>query len=94
LSEQETEGVEQEVEGHLSEVDGEEKQGTKATERRYRTSMCTRSLEGQQYPGLHQNRAGIPLLWGKAEIVGVVQPEQEKAVGRHYCGLSVIKVSL
>ena len=25
-------------------------------------------------------RAGTPLLWGKAERVGVIQPEEEKAV--------------
>jgi len=39
----------------------------------------------------HKNdrRAGEPLLVRKAETVGVVQPGEEKAVRRPYCGLSV-----
>ncbi|KAK4827389.1 hypothetical protein QYF61_017794 [Mycteria americana] len=101
--------------------------------------MCTRSPEGQLYPGLHQKkrgqqigggdsapllhsgetspgvlrpapessaqeghgaveaspekghendlRAGTPLLQGQAERVGVVQPGEEKAVGRPYSSL-------
>jgi len=38
----------------------------------------------------HKNdpRAGAPLLWGKAERVGAVQPGEEKALGRPYCGIS------
>ena len=46
-------------------------------------------LEGAR--GGHSNdpRAGTPLLWWKAERVGAVQPGQEKAPGRPYCGLSV-----
>ena len=34
-------------------------------------------------------RAGTPLLQENAERVGAVQPGEEKAVGRLYCGLSV-----
>jgi len=39
----------------------------------------------------HKNdpRAGGPFLWGKAEGVGAVQPGEEKALGRPYCGLPV-----
>jgi len=33
--------------------------------------------------------AGTPLLRGKAETVWAVQPGEEKAAGRPYCGLSV-----
>jgi len=39
-------------------------------------------------------RAGRPLLQRKAERVGVVQPGEEKALGRPCCGLSVYKRSL
>ena len=41
--------------------------------------------------GGHKNdpRAGAPLLWGKAERVGAVQPGEEKAVVRPSSGLSV-----
>jgi len=39
-------------------------------------------------------RAGGPRLWGKAERVGVVQPGEEKALWRPYCGLSVLKGGL
>ena len=41
--------------------------------------------------GCHKNdqRAGTPLLWGKAERVGAVQPGQERASGRPYCNLPV-----
>jgi len=107
--------------------------------------MCTRSPEGQPYPGLHQKQCGQQvkggdsaallcsketpprvlhpalepsaqeghgpvgvgleeghkndqgagaLLQGQAERVGGVQPGEEKAVGRPYCGLSVIKGGL
>ena len=44
----------------------------------------------------HNNdqRAGTPLLWGKAERAGAVQPGKEKAPMRPYCGLSVIKGGL
>ena len=44
----------------------------------------------------HKNdwRAGAPLLWGKAEGVGVVQPGEEKALGRPYCSFSVVKGGL
>ena len=43
----------------------------------------------------HKNdqRDGTPLLWGKAERVGVVQPGEEKAPGRPYCSLSIQKES-
>ena len=39
-------------------------------------------------------RAGAPLLRGQAERVGLVQPGEEKAVGRPDCSLSVLKGSL
>jgi len=39
-------------------------------------------------------RAGTPLLGGKAEKVGAVQPGQEKAPERPHCGLSVFKGDL
>jgi len=44
----------------------------------------------------HKNiqRDGVPLLRGKAERVGAVQPGEEKAMGRPYCGLSVLKGGL
>jgi len=44
----------------------------------------------------HKNdpRAGTPLLGGKAERVGVVQPGEGKAPGRPYCGLSALKEGL
>ena len=35
--------------------------------------------------------AGTPLLLGKAEGAGVVEPAEEKAVGRTYCGLQYLK---
>ena len=38
-------------------------------------------------------RAGAPLL-GKAERVGAVQPGEEKAAGRPYCRLPVLKGGL
>ena len=34
-------------------------------------------------------KAGAPLLWGKAERVGAVQPREEKAPGRPYSSLPV-----
>jgi len=40
------------------------------------------------------SRAGAPLLQGQAERVGAVQPAEEKAAGRAYCGLSVLKGGL
>ena len=41
--------------------------------------------------GGHKNvpRAGAPLLWGKAERVGAVQPAEEKAPGRPCSSLPV-----
>ena len=44
----------------------------------------------------HKNglRTGTPLLWRKAEKVGVVQPGEEKAAGRCYCGLPILKRGL
>jgi len=36
-------------------------------------------------------RERTPLLGGKAERVGAVQPREEKALGRPCCGLSVLK---
>ena len=46
--------------------------------------------------GGHKNdqRDGTPLLRREAERVGAVQPGEEKAVGRPYCGLSVLKGGL
>jgi len=43
--------------------------------------------------GDHKNnqRDGIPLLGGQAERVGVVQPGEEKAPGRPYCGFQYLK---
>lgn len=35
----------------------------------------------------NEQRDGEPLLWGKAERVGVVQPGEERAPGRPYCSL-------
>ena len=48
------------------------------------------------FRGGHSNdlRAGIPLLWGKAERVDTVQPGEEKAAGRPYCSISVLKGGL
>jgi len=37
---------------------------------------------------------GMNLLCGKAERVGVVQPGEEKALGRTYCSLPVLKGGL
>ena len=44
----------------------------------------------------HKNdlRDGAPLLGGKAERVGTVEPGEEKAPGRPYGGLSVLKGGL
>jgi len=44
----------------------------------------------------HENdlRARIPLLQRKAERFGVVQLGEEKAPGRLYCGLPILKESL
>jgi len=39
-------------------------------------------------------RSEAVLLLGKAERVRAVQPEEEKALGRPYCGLSVLKGGL
>ena len=41
----------------------------------------------------HKNgqRAGAPLLRGKAERVGAVQPGEEKAPARPYCSLQYLK---
>jgi len=36
-------------------------------------------------------RTGTPLLQRKSERVGVVQPGEENAPGRAYCGLGVLK---
>jgi len=46
--------------------------------------------------GGHKNdqRTGAPLLGGKAERVGVVQPGEEKAEGRPYSSLPVLKGGL
>jgi len=46
--------------------------------------------------GGHRNdpRGGAPLLWGKAERAGAVQPGEEKAPGRPYSGVSVLKRQL
>jgi len=37
----------------------------------------------------NDNRHGTPLLWGKAERVGALQPGEEKAPGRPYSSLPV-----
>ena len=44
----------------------------------------------------HKNgqRDGTPLLWGKAERDGAVQPGEEKAVGRPYGDTSILKGGL
>ena len=44
----------------------------------------------------HKNdqRAGTPLLWGKAERDGVVRSGEEKAPGTTYCGLPVLRRGL
>jgi len=44
----------------------------------------------------HKNhlRSGTPLLGGKAERIGAVQPGEEKALEWPYCGLSVLKWGL
>jgi len=41
-----------------------------------------------------EKRAGAPLLRGKAERVGAVQPGEDKVTGTSYCGLSVRKGGL
>jgi len=38
----------------------------------------------------NDQRAGTPLPRGQAERAGAVQPREEKAPGRPYCGLSVL----
>jgi len=47
---------------------------------------------GQEEGHKNNQRDGTPLLWGKAERVGVVRPGEEKAPGRPY--LSVLKGAL
>jgi len=44
-----------------------------------------------RFRGGHKNnqKAGTPLLWGKAERVGIVQPGEEKALETPYSSLSV-----
>jgi len=42
----------------------------------------------------NEQRDGIPLLLGKAETVGAVQPGEERAAGTPYCGLSVRREGL
>jgi len=44
----------------------------------------------------HKNdpRDVTSLPWGKAERVGIVQPGEEKAPGRPYCGLPVLNGGL
>jgi len=41
----------------------------------------------------HKNdqRYGVLLLWGEAERVGVIQPGEEKAAGRPYFSISILK---
>ena len=39
-------------------------------------------------------KAGMPLLWRRAERVGVVQPGEGKALGRPYSSLPVAKGGL
>lgn len=39
----------------------------------------------------HKNESGTPLLRGKAEGTGVVQPEDENALERPYCNLLILK---
>jgi len=45
--------------------------------------------QGQRRHKIDQ-RAGAPLLGGKAERAGAIQPGEEKAAGRPYCGLPVL----
>ena len=42
--------------------------------------------------GSHKNivKKGTPLLWGKGEIVGFVQPREVEATGRPYWGLLIL----
>jgi len=53
-------------------------------------TCCSGAREG------HKNdpRAGTPLLLGKAERSGAVQPGEEKALGRPYCSLPVLEGGL
>lgn len=46
--------------------------------------------------GGHENsqRAGIPLPWGQAEKVWIVQPGEERAVRTPYCSLPLLEESL
>jgi len=56
-----------------------------------KTGICwSRARDGHET----DPRTGTPLLWGKAERVGAVQPGEEKAVGTPDCGLSVPKSDL
>ena len=45
--------------------------------------------EGPEEGYKNDLQAGTPLLWGKAERVGVVQTGEERALGRPYSSLSV-----
>jgi len=47
--------------------------------------------EGPEEGHKNDQRVRTPHLWGKAERVGVIQPGEEKCLGRPYCGLSVLK---
>lgn len=44
----------------------------------------------------HENSqwGGTSLHWGQAERVGIVQPGEEKALGKPYCSLSIYKGDL
>ena len=51
-------------------------------------------LERVQRRATNGQRDEAPLLWGQAERVGAVQPGEEKASGRPYRNLSVLKGDL
>lgn len=61
-----------------------------------KTWMCQgRSREGHR----NDQKTEIALLWGHAVVVAavavvVLQPEEEKAPGRLYCSLSILKKGL
>jgi len=57
-------------------------------------SLCQKICVSNRDQWSDELRAGAPLLQGKVEKAGAVQPGEEKAPGRPYCGLSVLEVGL
>lgn len=47
---------------------------------------------GPEEVNKYDQRAGTPLLCKKAQRIWAIQPEQRKASGRPYCGLSIHKI--